>query len=126
MVVVNLVLLATLLIVVILEGFNWFAIWTAIPMLAVAVFAEFSLSLVDGHWARLSPTRRFSLLGLIAGVVVLTLYAHLAMFFGAGDGVVEPSARLLQYMLASVYAVCGGGVGYAVGYYLGWRIEQGA
>ena len=126
MVVVNLILLATLLIVVILEGFNWFAIWTAIPLLAVAVFAEFSLSSTDGNWSRLAPTRRFGLMGLIGGVVALTLYSHLALFFGVGgEAADEPSARLLRYMLASVYAIGGGGVGYGVGFFLGRRLEQG-
>lgn len=125
MVVVNLILLATLLIVVILEGFNWFAIWTAIPLLAVAVFAEFSLSSTDGNWSRLAPTRRFGLIGLIGGVVALTLYSHLALFFGVGSEADEPSARLLRYMMASVYAIVGGGVGYAVGFFFGRRLEQG-
>lgn len=115
----NLILLATLLLVVILGGFNWFAIWTGVPLLMAAVLVEFSLASSGGDWDRLPLPTRLGLVGMIAGVVVLTLYEHVTLFFGIGLDPDDKTSGPLGYMVAPLYAMLGGAAGYVGGYLYG-------
>lgn len=118
---VNLILLATLLCVAILEGFNWFTIWAGVPLLMAAVLTEFSLASA-GDWTRIPIPKRLGLFGLIGGVVVLTLYMHVTLFFGVGIDDVEESAWRFRYIMAPLYAMAAGGAGFVLGYLYGRRV----
>lgn len=119
---VNLILLATLLIVAILEGFNWFTIWAALPLLMAAVLTEFSLASSGGDWTRMPIPKRLGLFGLIGGVVLLTLYMHVTLFFGVGIDDVDESAWRFSYVMAPLYAMAAGGGGFVLGYLYGRRV----
>lgn len=119
---VNLILLATLLCVAILEGFNWFTIWAGLPLLMAAVLTEFSLAANDGDWTRMPIPKRLGLVGLIGGVVLLTLYMHLTLFFGIGIDDMDESAWRFSYIMAPLYAMMGGGAGFLLGYLYGRRV----
>lgn len=119
---VNLILLATLLCVAILEGFNWFTIWAGVPLLMAAVLTEFSLASSGGEWTRMSIPRRLGLYGLIAGVVLMTLYMHVTLFFGVGVDDVEESAWRFGYVMAPLYAMAAGSGGFVLGYLYGRRV----
>jgi hypothetical protein len=125
MTIINLILLATLLIVVILEGFNWFAIWAGLPLIMTAVYSEFSLSSTDGDWARVPVPKRLAVMGLIVGVVTVTLYMHITLFFGIGIDETEEGKSPIGYMLSPLYAMMGGGAGYFLGYLSGRKYDPG-
>ncbi len=125
MIVINLVLLATALFVVIVEGFNWFAIWDITPLIATAVFVEFLLSSGGGDWAKTAQPTRLCAVGLVLGVVVVTVYVHVNWLFGLGDAPPASSNGGIKFLFGPVYAFVGGGVGYAFAYVLGRRVEQG-
>ncbi len=127
MVIINLVLLTTLLVVVLLQGFDLLAVWTAVPLLGAAVLAEITLSPVGGDWAKTTVPKRFAVVGLVLGVVVLTLYSHLTLFFGIGTEEMPERDIKVQYLLAPVYALVGGGAGYVIGHLVGSRMapEEG-
>lgn len=122
---VNLILLATLLLVAILGGFNWFTIWAGLPLLMAAVLTEFSLASEDGNWTTMPIPRRLGLIGLIAGVVTFTLYMHVTLFFSLGVEDEEGAGRF-GYMLAPLYAILGGGGGFVLGYLYGRRLSPRA
>lgn len=122
---VNLILLATLLCVAILEGFNWFTIWAGVPLLMAAVLTEFSLASHGGDWTRMPIPRRVGLFGLIGGVVIVTLYLHLTLFFGVGIEDMEESAWRFRYIVAPLYAMMAGGVGFVLGYLYGRSVAPG-
>jgi hypothetical protein len=123
MMTVNLILLATLAVVFLMDGMIISTVWASIPLLASAVLTEFTLSSSDGNWAKVVPTMRFGLIGLIVGVVALTLYSHVTLFFGLGNEGEGPRQSSIIYMVAPVYAFLGGGVGFVLGYLFGRRIE---
>ncbi len=52
-------------------------------------------------------------------VVSLTLYFHLSWFFNLGDARAEAATGGLVFMLFPLYAILGGAMGYALGYFLG-------
>ncbi len=119
---VNLILLATLLCVAILEGFNWFTIWAGLPLLMAAVLTEFSLASNGGDWTRMPIPKRLGLFGLIGGVVAWTLYLHLTLFLGIGINETDESAWRFSYVLAPLYAMMAGGAGFVLGYLYGRRV----
>ncbi len=119
---VNLILLATLLCVAILEGFNWFTIWAGLPLLMAAVLTEFSLVSNGGDWTRMPIPKRLGLVGLIGGAVLLTLYMHVTLFFGIGIDDMDESAWRFRYIMAPLYAMVAGGAGYLLGYLYGRRV----
>lgn len=119
---INLILLATLLCVAILEGFNWFTIWAGLPLLMAAVLTEFSLASTGGDWVRMPIPKRLGLFGLIGGVVILTLYMHVTLFFGVGIDDVDEAAWRFRYIVAPLYAMVAGGAGFVLGYLYGRRV----
>ncbi len=52
-------------------------------------------------------------------VVSLTLYCHLRWFFNLGGAGTEAATGGLMFMLFPLYAILGGAMGYALGYFLG-------
>ncbi len=52
-------------------------------------------------------------------VVSLTLYFHLRGFFNLGDAGAETATGGLIFMLFPPYAILGGAMGYALGYFFG-------
>ena len=124
MAIINTVLVLTLIIVILLEGFHWiFTIWTSVPLLAAAALSELSLSPVGGEWKKAAPARRFAVLGMILGVVSLTLYFHLGFFLASRVEEAEQVTERITYLLAPFYALAGGGIGYALGSLLGRRAD---
>ena len=52
MIVANIVLLATGAFVVIVQGYNWFAVWGIMPLLGSAVLSELTIASCGGEWAK--------------------------------------------------------------------------
>ena len=125
MVVINLILLATALLVVLLQGFNWFAIWDIAPLLGAAVLAEFLLSSSGGEWTKAAQPKRFCIAGLVAGVVLVALYVHIAWFFDVHGVAQGSSDDGISLIFTPVYTFLGGGVGYVSGYLLSRRVHEG-
>ncbi len=123
MVIINLVLLGTLVIVVLLWGFNWVTIWAGVPLLAAAVLSEFVLSPGEGKWEKPSVVRRLAVFGMVCGVVSVTLYFQVGLYFGFGWSVTEGSRAGRNFMIFPLFSFLGGILGYVVGSRLGRRLS---
>ncbi len=120
MLVINIILLATALIVVFVEGFTWFAVWDMVPLLVTAVFSEYSLSAGDGEWRKTTFHQRARVFGLVSGVVLVTVYVHLEWFFG-GSEAAGASGSGMGFIFWPLLAFIGGGIGYVIGHIVGSR-----
>ena len=52
MIVANIVLLATGAFVVIVQGYNWFAVWDIMPLLGSAVLSELTIASCGEEWTK--------------------------------------------------------------------------
>ena len=117
MLVVNVILLTTFVVVVLLWGFNWVTIWSGVPLLSAAVLSEIFLSPTKGDWMQASINRKFRIIGMVAGVILLTLYFHLSLYYGWIEAVSLRAGQKL--MLVPLYAFLGGIFGYTAGHIFG-------
>lgn len=117
MIVVNVLLLATFVGVALLWGFNWVTIWSAVPLLSAAVLSEIFLSSTKEGWVKASINQQFRIIGMVTGVILLTLYFHLSLYFGWIEAVSIRAGQKL--MLVPLYAFLGGIFGYTAGHILG-------
>ena len=120
MLVINIILLATALIIVFVEGFTWFAVWDMVPLLVTAVFSEYSLSAGDGEWRKTTFHQRARVFGLVSGVVLVTVYVHLEWFFGVSEAA-GASGSGIRFIFWPLLAFIGGGIGYVIGHIVGSR-----
>ncbi len=119
-IVINIILLATALIVVFVEGFTSFAIWDTVPLLVAAVFSEYSLSAGGGEWRKTAIPQRARVFGFVSGVVLVTVYVHLEWFFSLSEAA-EASGSGMRVIFWPLLAFIGGGVGYVIGSLVGSR-----
>ena len=121
MIVINGVLLGTLVLVMLLWGFNWLSVWAGVPLLVAAVLSEIFLASSGGDWWKASGARRFGILGMVVGVVVPTLFFHLTLYLGpsgADSSVAEGGQKFMVYPL---FAFLGGALGFTLGGFYGMR-----
>ncbi|MFQ5992107.1 MAG: hypothetical protein ACE5NA_06680 [Nitrospiraceae bacterium] len=116
MIVVNIVLLATGAFVVIVQGYNWFAVWDIMPLLGSAVLSEFTIASCGGEWAKTPLAPRLSIVVMVLAVVALTLYFHLSWLVPLDGTVSESATDGVVFILAPLYTLFGGGLGYGIGY----------
>lgn len=57
-------------------------------------------------------------------MVSVTLYFHLRGFFNLGDAGAETATGGLVFMLFPLYAILGGAMGYALGYFFGSLVPR--
>lgn len=117
MIIVNAVLLATFVGVVLLWGFNWVTIWSAVPLLSAAVLSEIFLSSTKEGWGKATINQKFRIMGMVAGVILVTLYFHLSLYFGWIESVSLRAGQ--KMMIVPLYVFAGGIFGYTSGHILG-------
>ncbi len=117
MLIINILLLTTFVGVVLLWGFNWVTIWSGVPLLSAAVLSEIFLSPTKGDWQKATINQKFRIMGMVGGVILLSLYFHLSLYFGWIESVSLRAGQ--KMMMVPLYAFAGGIFGYAAGHILG-------